>query len=140
MNEYIANELQLPNTAISASENDAYLPSGAATTSTVTDMLGYARLHMGAGPEYILKTHEALVKVDAPSLADSVSAVGAAWLLDEKRHIIWHNGAMGKYNCYLGFDSDKQLAVVILSNLSVYRRFSATDMGAKLLHELAGSI
>ena len=47
--------------------------------------------------------------------------------------IIWHNGGTSNFNSYIAFDKEKQLGVVILSNLSPSYRIPATVMGSKLI-------
>ena len=155
MNDYIARELALPHTAISDgsgdlgqywdwAENGAYLPAGA-LTSTIEDMLEYARLHMYGTPAYLRETHKELAKIgfNAMSAANAalgarMDAIGAVWKIDERHGIVWHDGATGRYNCYLGIDPEKRLAAVVLSNLSPYSRVTsmASAMGARLLREL----
>jgi CubicO group peptidase (beta-lactamase class C family) len=68
-----------------------------------------------------------------------LSKHGAAWMLDTHNGIVWHNGGTSSYNSYLGFDPDKQIAVVILSNQPPGYRIPATVMGAKLLINLKGA-
>lgn len=148
---YLAEELGLNNTVISDGsgdlgkywrwrENDAYLSAGA-LTSTITDMLRYAALQLAEEPDYLAAAHEALAQGSEGSgrltkMNIRVDAVGGGWMIDTENNIIWHNGATSDYNCYLGFDPGKQLAVVILSNLSPDYRIPATVMGVKLLTEL----
>jgi CubicO group peptidase (beta-lactamase class C family) len=151
INEYIAEEFGLENTKISDgsgdlgnywdwAENDAYMPAGA-LTSTIEDMLKYAQLQMNEMPEYLSDTHETLAKVNATSESNAkmnihMDSMGAAWIIDTGNNIIWHNGGTDDYNCYLGFDLNKQIAVVVLSDLSPNYRIPATVMGVKLLTDL----
>lgn len=151
INNYVAEELDLDNTIISDglgdlgnywdwSGNDAYMPAGA-LTSTIADMLKYAQLQMKEFPEYIADTHEALTEINATTESNAkmsihMDSMGAAWIIDNENDIIWHNGGTGDYNCYLGFDLNKQIAVVVLSNLPPNYRIPATVMGVKLLTDL----
>lgn len=151
MNRFIAAELGLHDTKVSDSigdlgsywdwqGNDAYIPAGA-LTSTIEDMLIYAGLQLGKSPEYIADTHEALAEINAttPLYADMnirMDSIGVSWMIDDVNNIAWHNGGTDDYNCYLGFDYDKQIAVVILSNLPPDYRIPATMMGARLLIDL----
>jgi len=155
MNNYIARELALPHTHISDgsgdlghywewAQDDAYLPAGA-LTSTIGDMLEYARLHMRGTPAYLRGTHETLAKIGPCAMGAAFAAMGArmdsigtVWKVDERRRIVWHDGATGRYNCYLGFDPERRIAAVVLSNLSPYSRVTsmAAVMGARLLREL----
>ena len=65
-----------------------------------------------------------------------MDSIGLAWISDEENGIVWHNGATGDYNCYLGFCPESGTAVVILSNLALSYRIPATVMGVKLLTEI----
>jgi CubicO group peptidase (beta-lactamase class C family) len=151
LNNYISKDLGLQNTYISDgngdlenywdwSDKDAYLPAGA-LTSTIEDMLKYAQLQMEGEPQYLSATHSALAEIDATSDSNAklnihMDSIGAGWIIDKENNIIWHNGGTDNYNCYLGFDPDKQLAVVVLSNLSPNYRIPATVMGVKVLTDL----
>lgn len=122
------------------SENDAYMPAGA-LTSTINDMLKYAQLQMKEYPKYIADTHETLTEINATTESNAkmsihMDSMGAAWIIDTENDIIWHNGGTGDYNCYLGFDLNKQITVVVLSNLPPNYRIPATVMGVKLLTDL----
>jgi len=151
MNDFISDGIGLLNTKISDGsgnldnywdwdENDAYLPAGA-LLSTVEDMLQYAQLQLQATPAYLAATHEVLAEINATTEATAsrgirMDSAGAAWMIDTVNNIIWHNGATGDYNSYLGFDLDRNIAVVVLSNLPLGYRANATVMGAKLLIDL----
>lgn len=65
-----------------------------------------------------------------------VDAMGMAWIIDNEHGFIWHNGATGNYNSYLGFCPETGTAVVVLSNLSPGFRIPATVVGIKLLEEM----
>ena len=121
-------------------KDDVYIPAGA-LISTIDDMLAYAKLQLNGMPEYILDMHKPLADINATSsdfakLNIRMDKIGATWIIDNKNNIVWHNGGTGNFNSYLGFDTEKQLAVVILSNLSPNYRISATIMGVKLLIDL----
>lgn len=151
INDYIVKEFNLNNTKISDGsgdlenywnwlENDAYIPAGA-LTSNIEDMLKYAQLQINETPEYLSGTHKVLANINATSGSNAkmnirLDSVGAAWIIDTINNIIWHNGGTSNHNCYLGFDLNKQIAVVILSNLSPNYRIPATVMGIKLLTDL----
>lgn len=151
INNYISEELGLRSTKISDGsgdlgnywdwlDSDAYMPAGA-LTSTIEDMLEYAQLQMNETPEYLSASHELLAEINATSSSNAkmnihMDSIGAAWIFDTENNIIWHNGGTDNYNCYLGFDPDKQIAIVILSNLSPNYRIPATVMGVKLLTDL----
>ena len=64
-----------------------------------------------------------------------VDEIGMSWIIDSENGIIWHNGATGDYNSYLGFNVETGTAVVVLSNLAPSYRVSASVLGVKLLME-----
>jgi hypothetical protein len=63
-------------------------------------------------------------------------AMGIAWALDLKNKIIWKDGTTSNYNCYLAFNKEKQIGVVVLSNLPPSSHIPATVLGVKLIKEL----
>lgn len=151
INEFIAKELKLTHTGIfygagdldgywQWKEGDGYMPA-AAIESTMPDMLSYASVQINGIHKYINESHfmigdaipdpendsEAMVRIDG---------VGGAWLIDNRHEIIWHNGISDNYNCYLGFDKNKKLAVVVLSNRGEGKGVSATDLGVRKMLEL----
>ena len=65
-----------------------------------------------------------------------MDAMASGWVIDKENKIIWHNGATGNYNSYIGFNKEEQIAVVILSNLSPRYRIPATVMGVALLKSM----
>lgn len=151
MNDFIAQELQLNNTHISDAQGDlsgywhwkprdAYLPAGA-LTSTIGDMLRYIQLHMGEELPYLAQSHQVLAHIDnAPSqyqqMGIHMDDVGMGWIMDRSGGFIWHNGGTSSFNSYAAFDQERQLGVVILSNLPPSYRIPATVMGAKLMAQL----
>lgn len=150
MNEYISEDLGLANTRISDgtgdlshywtwAQDDAYIPAGA-LTSTISDMMRYLAIHMSEKQDYLAVSHEALAPGDAPAAYAKtgvrIDAIGLGWIIDEENNIIWHNGGTSDYNSYLGFDKEKQIGVVILSNLPPKHRIPATIMGIELLTSL----
>jgi CubicO group peptidase (beta-lactamase class C family) len=151
MNDYIKEELDMNSTKISDgfgdlgnywewAENDAYLPAGA-LTSNIEDMLKYAQIQINELIDYVPDTHEAFTQINATSIFNAkmnirMDSIGATWLIDSENNIIWHNGGTTNYNCYLGFDPNRQLAVVLLSNLPPNYRMPVTVLGVKLLMNL----
>ncbi len=149
INEFIEEELNLKQTKISDSlgdlenywswaKSDAYMPAGA-LISTINDMLKFAQMQMQDQPGYLSGTHEILAKINAGSplyTSINMDSIGAAWMIDSANNSIWHDGGTGDYNCYFGFDKDKQIAVIVLSNLKWNYRINATVMGARLLTDL----
>jgi len=151
MNDYILEELRLTTTRISDgsgdlkhywewTESDAYMPAGA-LLSNITDMMQYVQIQMSNELEYLPLAHEALAEVNASTgsyekIGVRIDAVGVGWMIDHKNNIIWHNGGTGNYNSYIGFEKEKQIGVVILSNLPPNYRIPATVMGSEILTSL----
>ena len=143
-------ELGMTNSHISTCEGDlgnywdwepedAYLSAGA-VVSDIDDMLVYAQLQLDNEGIFAL-AHDTLKEVNATPddyamLDIRVDAMGMAWIIDEEHGFIWHNGASGNYNCYLGICPATQTGVVVLSNLSPGYRIPATVVGVKLLEEM----
>jgi len=148
MERYIREDLGLAHTKIAGpgdglqngwqwSRSDAYLSAGA-LLSDIGDMMAYLQLQLLGKPAYLLTAHEALAQVNASSasrrkMGIRVDSAGIGWMIDEKNGIVWHNGATGSYNSYIGFDKERQIGVVVLSNLPPDYRIPATVMGVKIL-------
>jgi len=151
MDDFIVSELQLKNTVISNGigdmkgywnwmPNDAYISAGA-IVSTISDMMKYVKLHMSEELPYLSLGHEELAQVNATTkkykkMGIRIDATGIGWMIDTENNIIWHNGGTSNFNSYIAFDKEKQIGVVILSNLSPNYRIPATVMGAKLITTL----
>lgn len=57
-------------------------------------------------------------------------------MVDKENETVWHNVGTAHYNSYLGFDKEKQIGVVVLSNLLPDYKIPATVMGIKILTDL----
>jgi len=150
VNDFVQNELGLKNTKISEKDgdlgdywdwkyDDAYLSAGA-ITSNITDMLAYAQMQLENNP-YFAECHKSTKQINATSASYAsmgirMDEIGLSWIIDNENGIVWHNGATGDYNSYLGFNIETGTAVVVLSNLSPNYRIPATILGVKLLVEL----
>jgi CubicO group peptidase (beta-lactamase class C family) len=92
------------------------LAGAGAIRSTANDMLRYLKANMGpaAGPLAL-----AMKSAQAPLASlDGHARIGLAWMTTDKG-IVWHNGGTGGYRSFIGWSSDKQHGVVILSNSAV---------------------
>ena len=148
MNKFVLKNLGLTRTRVSEmsgdlsnywkwSESDAYLPAGA-LLSGISDMMDYVQMQMEKEPSYLSPAHEALAKVNASTSMNAkmgirIDSVGIGWMIDDDRQIVWHNGATGNFNSYIGFDKDNGIGVVVLSNLPPSYRIPATVMGIAIL-------
>lgn len=151
LNRYLTEDLGLSHTKLpdetTALENawqwepsDAYLPAGG-LRSTIVDMLEYAQLNLSGNPVDLSLTHQSLLRIDASSttrekMGIRMDEIGMAWILDTEHSILWHNGATGNYNAYIGMDKERQIAVVVLSNLPPKVRIPATVIGIEVLTTL----
>lgn len=151
MSEYIQNELGLSHTCF-LEENeklsqgwrwkaeDAYKPAGA-LISNISDMLRYVQLHMTNELPYLSISHKCMAQVNATTesyerMGIRLDEAGICWIRDEASNTIWHNGGTGNYNSYVAFDEQKQIGVVVLSNLAPGYKIPATVIGAKLIKDL----
>ncbi|MDF2925826.1 MAG: beta-lactamase [Paenibacillaceae bacterium] len=148
VNAYIKDELHLPNTKVSEGsgdlnhywdwkEQDAYIPAGA-LVSNISDMMVYVKKQLEKNPPYLEKCQETRKIIDASTegymkMGIRMDEVGMSWMKDRGSNITWHNGGTDDYNCYIGFNTDTQTGVVILSNLSPGYKIPATISGIKLL-------
>ena len=151
MNDFIKSELELNNTKISDGSGDLanywiwdkgnpYIAAGA-LLSNITDMMQYAKMQIDETQSYFSLSHNVLTKVNATpqnysELGIRIDAVGSGWMIDTVNNIIWHNGGTSNYNSYLGFDKNKDIGVVVLSNMAPNFRNNSTLIGSKLLREL----
>lgn len=151
MNDFVRFDLGLENTYISNGvgnlkgywkwdRDDGYLPAGA-IISTISDLLTYVQLHLSGELPYLALGHEVLAPVSATTkqyekMGIRIDAIGVGWMIDTEDSIIWHNGGTSNFNSYIAFDKERQLGVVVLSNLTPNYRIPATVMGAKLIKTL----
>ena len=151
VNGFVQQELGMQHTRVSNgtgnlsgywkwAENDAYIPAGA-LISTADDMALYARAMLQSEQDYLALAQQPITTISATtdrfaSFGIRMDSIGATWMIDDERGIIWHNGGTSSYASYLGFDPARQIAVVILTNLAPDFRIPATVLGAKLLIEL----
>jgi len=151
MNDYISEDLGLLNTRISDgsgdlsnywtwSKSDAYMPAGA-LLSNITDMMQYLEMQINGSPDYLDMAHDTLAEVNASNasyekMGIRIDDIGIGWMIDNEKKIVWHNGGTDDYNSYIGFDKEKQIGVVVLSNLSPDYKIPATVMGIEILTDL----
>lgn len=107
------------------------LEGAGALRSTVPDLLTFLEAHMKEEPSFFSLTHESLYE-------DKDLSVGMNWILDKKKQIIWHNGGTGGYSSFIGFNKEKQLGLVILSNYqpSFSKNNTVDHIGFSILERL----
>ena len=121
-------------------ENDGYIPAGA-IISNIQDMSKYLEILITSDENYVIKTQEPLKDVnEVNEIFDmfdvNVDSVGMTWMIDNKNNIIWHNGATTNFNSYIGFNREKKVGVVVLSNISPQKDVNMTLIGNRIMHEL----
>ena len=150
LEEYF-KELGLNNTSVAIgkgnlsgywkwNEDDGYIPTGA-IISNIEDMSKYLETVITSDESYIIKTQEPLTDVravnDIYNMFDiNVDKVGMTWMIDNKNDIIWHNGSTTNFNSYIGYNKEKKVGVVVLSNISPKSDVNMTFIGNKILHEM----
>lgn len=98
-----------------------------ALKSNVKDMVNYVKANMAVNPLPMFKLAQ---KPTAPMYGES-SKIGLGWITNqhESGSYTWHNGGTGGFRSFVGFDREKQKAIVLLAN-SVY---SVDELGAAYL-------
>ena len=150
LEEYL-KQLDMNNTTIATgtgnlsgywkwNENDGYIPAGA-IISNIQDMSKYLEILITSDENYVIKTQEPLKDVnEVNEIFDmfdvNVDSVGMTWMIDNKNNIIWHNGATTNFNSYIGFNREKKVGVVVLSNISPQKDVNMTLIGNRIMHEL----
>jgi len=107
--------------------------------STVTDLMKFAKMQMDnslpyAEYAYRVWAKDVITAYDNGELVGLADSMGLGWHIDSINNIIWHGGDTSTFCTYLGFDTDKNIAVVVLSN--VRPRIHALSIGAQIFKEL----
>lgn len=106
------------------------LAGAGALRSTANDMLKFLAANMGLTKSSLFsamqKTHGVRKSTGIPDLS-----IGLGWHIFNKygTEMVWHNGGTGGYHSFIGFDKQKRLGVVVLSNSST----DTDDIGRHLL-------
>lgn len=149
LEEYL-QQLDMNNTTIATgtgnlsgywkwNENDGYIPSGA-IISNIEDMSKYLETLITSDENYVINVAEPLkdinVKNEIYNMFDvNIDNVGMTWMIDNKNNIIWHNGSTTNFNSYIGFNREKKIGVVVLSNISPQKDINMTLIGNKIMLE-----
>lgn len=146
--DFIQEELALENThfidATTDSTNhwewssdDAYLPA-VAMISTVEDMLAYSRLQLDNRLGWVEESHQLLAEGVAATTNGLLQADYMAyhWFYDESHDVYWHDGGTGGYTSYIALNIDKEVAVVVLSNIPMDEGIPANIIGSQFMNEL----
>jgi D-alanyl-D-alanine-carboxypeptidase/D-alanyl-D-alanine-endopeptidase len=112
----------------------AAIPGAGALRSSMSDMLRFARANMDP-PATPLQRAMQETHADRHAAGRPNMKVGLGWLiriLDDGRKVLWHNGGTGGFRTWMGFDKDRRVAVIVLTN-SVH---GADDLGLQLVTDL----
>ena len=107
----------------------ATLEGAGALRSNVRDMLRF--LGANVGPP-TTELERAMRDAHAPRDSLGGMAIGLNWITrtTDGQRTVWHNGGTGGFRAFAGFDPDRGIAVVVLSNSSI----GADDIGFHLLN------
>lgn len=87
-----------------------------ALKSTLSDMLKFLQIMMGTQAREI---HPYALMSIAPTYSDGNSAVGLFWNRLNEENIVWHNGGTYGSSSFMGFDPDRLIGIVVLSNSQI---------------------
>ena len=104
-------------------------------------MSKYLEILITSDENCVIKTQEPLKDVNVVNeiydMFDvNVDSVGMTWMIDNKNNIIWHNGSTTNFNSYIGFNREKKVGIVVLSNISQQKDVNMTLIGNRIMHEL----
>lgn len=104
------------------------LAGAGALRSTVDDLLKFVGANLGLAETELLPAFETAHR---PRESMGGARVGLGWITTtgHGRTITWHNGGTGGYHSFVGFDKERGLGVVVLSNATS----SIDDIGFHLL-------
>lgn len=107
---------------------DAFLAS-CGLTSTIGDMVAYAKLFLTPEIDYIRLASEPFYEVNADT------SLGFYWTLTNEDHLLSASGETAHYAAQLLIDRENHLAIVILSNYSNDRYGSVASLASALRAE-----
>lgn len=94
------------------------LSGAGALRSTANDMLTFLAANLGYIKTPLAQAMADQISIRRPSNGSDFE-VGYGWRMQSKHGstIIWHGGATGGYRCYIGFDPDARVGIIVLSNV-----------------------
>ena len=106
------------------------LAGAGALRSTANDLLDFLAANMGLGESPLAAALEA-THVRQANAGSTDLDIGLGWFILNAagNQIFWHDGGTGGYRTFAGFDKNRQLGVVVLSNSAN----SVIDIGLHLL-------
>jgi CubicO group peptidase (beta-lactamase class C family) len=83
--------------------------------STTNDMAKYVEANMTKAPEQLA---EAITLAQKTTFSNEKNTVGLGWILPLKGNnaLYFHNGGTGGFRSFAGFNKERQVGIVILSN------------------------
>lgn len=151
MNDFIINDLKLKNTKVAIGKGnlekywnwkneDGYIPAGA-IISNIEDMAKYLQIYLNNENQYSISTYNSRKEINVSNymynkLDINTDKIAMVWMIDSKNNFVWHNGATSNFNSYIAFNKEKNIGIVILSNLSPNKKIPTTVIGSKMMKEL----
>ena len=122
---------------------DGYIPAGA-IISNIEDMAEYLKIYLNNENQYLLNTYNPKKEINVSDymynrLDININKIAMAWMIDSKNNFVWHNGATSNFNSYIAFNKEKNIGIVILSNLSPNKKIPTTVIGSKMMKELCSN-
>ena len=107
------------------------LDGGGSIRSTANDMLTFLAANMGINQTEL---QPALRLANTPQRpTNGAEYIGLGWVLPKSGNgIHWHNGETVGYHSYLGWDPQRKIGVVVLTNATI----SIDDLGSQLVRGL----
>lgn len=123
-------------------QNMDFIDPAGAIKSNVEDMLKYLAANIRPedhGMAYLNELHQPIQ--DEFPLPGSFSShkMGLTWIhytSTKGNNILWHNGATGGYKSFMAFDKEREIGVVILSNVHGRHPQARTADGKSIVEEL----
>ncbi len=107
------------------------LAGAGALRSSANDMLTLLEAFLGYKESPLAPAMKAMLEVRRPA---GQNKIGLGWLIysTDGRDIVWHNGGTGGFRSFAGYDPEKRIGVVLLSNASTPT--GVDDIGLHLLN------
>lgn len=107
-----------------------------ALKSTVNDLMKFLKAQITKNNGQLASAIGYSQKIQ--HIISSDEAVAMGWHISRKTDILWHNGATGGFNSFIGLQIDNKTAVVVLTNyMSVFSIDVATNIGMNILNILS---
>lgn len=107
------------------------LTGAGALRSSANDMLTFLEAFLGYRESTLATAMQAMLDVRRPA---GQIQIGLGWLLNsaDGQEIVWHNGGTGGFSSFVGYDPQKRIGVVVLSN--AFTQGGVVDIGFHLLN------